>query len=138
MSNPLRKLSKRELEVVSQLIKGLPDKAIANILHIAVGTVKLHMKSIFKKLNVNNRVSAAVLSFNYLPNKDEVYLQKNKCDWPEYDNFEDLGDAVHKCNGCGRDFFGYRGRVDCYECAFIDCYAANKGRRIHLKSSQMG
>ena len=51
-------LSVRELEVLDCLAEGKRNKEIAAILYISVETVKSHVKNIFKKLKVKNRVQA--------------------------------------------------------------------------------
>jgi two-component system nitrate/nitrite response regulator NarL len=53
-------LSSRELEVVQRLAGGMPNKVIANELEISEATVKVHLKSILKKLQVTNRTQAAI------------------------------------------------------------------------------
>ena len=59
-------LSKREKEVACALVGGGSNKAIARDFGISDGTVKLHVKSILKKLNLNSRVEIAVMmSENY-------------------------------------------------------------------------
>ena len=55
-------LSKRELEVLEGLTKGKSNKELANDLHIMEPTVKLHLKSLFRKLEVGNRTQAALLA----------------------------------------------------------------------------
>lgn len=55
-------LSARELEILAQIKLGKTNKDIANSLNIAVGTVKLHVASIFRKLGVTNRVQAVCVS----------------------------------------------------------------------------
>jgi DNA-binding CsgD family transcriptional regulator len=50
------KLSKRELEIISELQKGKSNKQIATDLFIEEGTVKKHLKSIFRKTNVQSRL----------------------------------------------------------------------------------
>lgn len=52
------KLTARELEVLQQLAKGKLNKEIAQKLNINERTVKFHVSSIFKKLNVQNRTEA--------------------------------------------------------------------------------
>jgi LuxR family maltose regulon positive regulatory protein len=52
-------LSRRELEVLSLLGNRLRDKEIARELGIAPGTVKSHLKSLFRKLDVGDRLEAA-------------------------------------------------------------------------------
>lgn len=51
-------LSVREKEVLVCLAEGKGNKDIAKILHISIETVKSHVKNIFKKLKVKNRVEA--------------------------------------------------------------------------------
>jgi DNA-binding NarL/FixJ family response regulator len=51
-------LSMRELDVLDQLGKGHSDQEIADKLFISVNTVKKHLSSIYKKLNVSRRSMA--------------------------------------------------------------------------------
>lgn len=51
-------LTERELEVLSLLAKGLPNKQIAVTLGISEHTVKFHVSSIYSKLNATNRTEA--------------------------------------------------------------------------------
>ncbi len=51
-------LTPREAEVLSLVVDGFCNKAIARQLDIAVGTVKSHLKSIFEKLHVGSRTQA--------------------------------------------------------------------------------
>ena len=55
----LEPLSAREMEVLRLLATGLANKQIAQTLVIAVGTVRQHLKSIYGKLEVHNRMEAA-------------------------------------------------------------------------------
>ena len=59
---PFRSLTPRELEILGHLSKGQSNKAIAQRLQITDGTVKLHVKSILRKLGVRSRVEAAVMA----------------------------------------------------------------------------
>jgi len=54
-------LTMREVEVARYLTGGHAYKEIADVLGISVSTVKTHVKSIFSKLRVNNRVQASCL-----------------------------------------------------------------------------
>ena len=56
--NPLRHLTKRERDVLAELVHGLPNKSIAQNLDVQEVTVKLHLWHIYKKLGVENRVQA--------------------------------------------------------------------------------
>lgn len=51
-------LSDRELEVLREMIEGLKYQEIAEKLYISQNTVRFHVKSIYNKLNVNNRTQA--------------------------------------------------------------------------------
>ncbi len=53
-------LSKREVAIMSRLCDGLPNKTIATELGISEGTVKVHLRTIFRKTGVNNRTQAAL------------------------------------------------------------------------------
>lgn len=48
-------LSKREFEILTQIVEGLGNNEIARALCISENTVKYHLKSMFKKLGVCNR-----------------------------------------------------------------------------------
>jgi DNA-binding NarL/FixJ family response regulator len=53
--------TRRELDVVGQLREGKPNKLIARELSIGEGTVKLYLRQIMRKLQVNNRTQAALM-----------------------------------------------------------------------------
>lgn len=55
-------LSARELEVLRLVIKGQPNKLIADTLGITEMTVKNHLTHLFDKLDVNDRVSAIAIA----------------------------------------------------------------------------
>lgn len=52
-------LTSREKEVLEHLAKGSSNKEISNNLFVSVETVKSHIKNIYKKLEVKNRMEAA-------------------------------------------------------------------------------
>ncbi|HIM57984.1 MAG TPA: response regulator [Gammaproteobacteria bacterium] len=54
-------LTNREKEVACQVARGYSNKVIARELGISDGTVKLHVKSILKKLSLGSRVEVAVM-----------------------------------------------------------------------------
>ncbi len=56
----LGRLSPRELEVLTLLGHGLSNKDIAARLYLSVRTVEGHLLSLYRKLEVHNRVEAAV------------------------------------------------------------------------------
>lgn len=55
-------LTPREMEVLEGIADGKPNKQIARDLEIHEVTVKLHARSIFKKIGVQNRSQAAVVA----------------------------------------------------------------------------
>lgn len=55
-------LTKREQEVLKGLTEGKSNKAIARDLDLTEPTIKLHMKTLFRKLEVNNRTQAAIVA----------------------------------------------------------------------------
>jgi DNA-binding NarL/FixJ family response regulator len=55
-------LTRREREILRHLVKGLQNKEIAGQLDIESITVALHLRSIYKKLNVSNRTQAVRLA----------------------------------------------------------------------------
>ncbi|MBF0333875.1 MAG: response regulator transcription factor [Alphaproteobacteria bacterium] len=55
-----KSLTPRETQVLKLLTLGYSNKEIARSLGMLEGTVKVHVKSIMKKLGVNNRTQAAI------------------------------------------------------------------------------
>ena len=48
----------RQRDILILLVDGMTNKLIAEALGITVGTVKQHLKSLYKRLNVQNRTQA--------------------------------------------------------------------------------
>jgi two-component system nitrate/nitrite response regulator NarL len=63
--SPFAKLTPRENEILVLLAEGQSNKVIARNLGISDGTVKLHVKSILRKLGVHSRVEAAVIAVEH-------------------------------------------------------------------------
>ena len=57
-----RGLTDRERQILHLLAKGASNKLIAREIRISEGTVKVHLRSIFRKLNVRNRTQAALIA----------------------------------------------------------------------------
>lgn len=55
-------LTKRELEILTQIAGGMFNKEIAMNLNISERTVKNHISNIFKKIDVSDRTQAAVFA----------------------------------------------------------------------------
>ncbi|MBT3388927.1 MAG: response regulator transcription factor [Chloroflexi bacterium] len=75
-AEPLHPLSNREMEVLSYVTQGMSNKEIAMLLEISYQTVKNHVTSILRKLNVDDRTQAAVYALRrgwfrlYEPDED--------------------------------------------------------------------
>ena len=51
-------MSEREVQVLRLLSLGLSNPAVADQLYISLATVKTHIRHIFEKLGVENRIEA--------------------------------------------------------------------------------
>jgi len=62
-------LTHREKEILRSIIEGQSNKEISHTLYVSVETVKSHIKSIYHKLQVKNRVEAVTVAIkqNVLP-----------------------------------------------------------------------
>lgn len=56
------KLSRRELQVLEGLTQGKSNKEIARDLDVTEPTVKLHVKSLYRKIDAANRTQAALIA----------------------------------------------------------------------------
>lgn len=56
-------LTAREFEILDLVKKGALNKEIAVQLFISIETVKKHLKNIYSKLNVRNRIEATLIVF---------------------------------------------------------------------------
>jgi two-component system nitrate/nitrite response regulator NarP len=59
--NPLIGLTRRELEVLSDLAAGRTNKQIARDQGVSLNTIKFHVRNLFQKLGVNSRSQAISL-----------------------------------------------------------------------------
>jgi len=62
---PNRRLSNREAEILTCLRDGAPNKVIARKLNLSEATVKVHVKTILKKIGACNRTQAALWAARY-------------------------------------------------------------------------
>jgi DNA-binding NarL/FixJ family response regulator len=58
----LSELTEREMQILERVAAGDSNKEIGAALHITEKTVKHHMTNILQKLQVRNRVEAAILA----------------------------------------------------------------------------
>jgi two-component system, NarL family, nitrate/nitrite response regulator NarL len=58
----LRLLTQRETEVLKGVTRGLSNKEIARELNLAEVTIKLHLRSVFRKIGARSRADAAVMA----------------------------------------------------------------------------
>ena len=61
----LNKLTPRERDFLACIAKGQSNKQIARDLDVAESTVKIHVQSVLKKLQLNSRVQAAVFAVEH-------------------------------------------------------------------------
>jgi len=59
------KLTEREMQILRCLLSAYSNKHIARALNISEGTVKVHMKSLMKKISAGNRTQAALWARNH-------------------------------------------------------------------------
>ncbi len=69
-SDPLATLSAREREILSLVASGISNKQIAAQLTISSNTVKFHLRTIYSKLGVRNRVQATHTMGQQTPTPD--------------------------------------------------------------------
>lgn len=62
---PMRQLSARERLILGCIIEGCSNKAIARKIAISEATVKVHVKSILRKVRVHSRTQAAIWGMKY-------------------------------------------------------------------------
>jgi len=57
-AKPENIFSKTEIKIIRLLEKGLSNKSISKECNISENTVKFHLKNIYKKIGVHNRLQA--------------------------------------------------------------------------------
>jgi len=62
-------LSRREIEVVNQVVKGQTNKKCAHALFVTEKTIKFHLTNVFRKMGLKNR-QALILNIYKLQNPD--------------------------------------------------------------------
>lgn len=59
-----RGLSRREIEVVSEVVKGQTNQKCAQALFVTEKTIKFHLTNIFKKMELRNRQALILDVYN--------------------------------------------------------------------------
>ena len=59
----LSSLTERELEILTQLARGLSNAELGAALYLSEPTIKTHLSSIFRKLGVRDRVQAVIAAY---------------------------------------------------------------------------
>lgn len=69
---PAFELTRREIQLLTMLEAGLANKQMVDEANISLGTIKWHLKNLYKKLGVTNRTAALakVRSQNYISQSD--------------------------------------------------------------------
>lgn len=62
---PFSALTPREHEILLLLAEGQSNKVIARNLGLSEGTIKVYVKAMLRKLNLNYRIDAALMAANY-------------------------------------------------------------------------
>jgi DNA-binding NarL/FixJ family response regulator len=63
--DPTYDLTRRELDVLTQMVEGKTNPEIADILSVSRSTIKTHVSNILGKLNVTSRFEAVKLALKY-------------------------------------------------------------------------
>ncbi len=74
------RLTRRQREVLEQIALGLSNKEIARALGLLEGTVKVHVKTILRKLAASNRTHAALLAreMGFADRSQESYPERDR------------------------------------------------------------
>jgi RNA polymerase sigma factor (sigma-70 family) len=64
VANALAVLTDREREIMRLVSEGLSNKAVARLLNVSQGTIKVHLHHIYQKLEINNRTVLAALAIS--------------------------------------------------------------------------
>ena len=70
----VERLSGREKIILQQVMQGSSNKQIARELNIAEATVKVHIKSVLRKIRVSNRTQAAMWAIKNLSQITCAYM----------------------------------------------------------------
>ena len=86
-----RGLTPRELDTLKLIVQGMSNKEVAREMGIAGSTVKIYVRTLFEKLEVSNRIAAAVAYCSALgmgvveiPEPDEPFILLLRGDFSQH------------------------------------------------------
>ena len=68
-------VTQRQAAILNQVATGHSNKQIASVLELSEGTVRKHLENCFRRLGVNNRVSAIIESIALIANSSKITRQ---------------------------------------------------------------
>ena len=106
LSNDQANLTERERQILRCLLDGHSNKHIARVLDITEGTVKVHLKTLMKKISAVNRTQAALWARSQGIGEDPAPLTSPQASIlsdkpPHLSPPLGVGDHVHGKNGSG-------------------------------------
>jgi two-component system, NarL family, nitrate/nitrite response regulator NarL len=70
--DPISDLTSREKEILTHIVDGRSNREIGDELSLSEKTIKFYVTGILQKLKVRNRVEAAILAFNKIPQRNSL------------------------------------------------------------------
>ncbi len=68
----IKRISRREMEILSLISESMTNEEIAQKLFLSTKTVKTHIRNIFEKTDIRNRVEAALLYTRYQQESENI------------------------------------------------------------------
>jgi DNA-binding CsgD family transcriptional regulator len=69
-----RLLTRRQQDIWTRITAGMSNKEIARDLDLAVGTVKVHVAGLYRRLGVRNRAAAVASGMSLIPDQRTVFI----------------------------------------------------------------
>ena len=70
--DPFSGLNAREKEILTHIVEGRSNREIGGKLSLSEATIKYYVTGILQKLKVRNRVEAAILAFDKIPQRGTI------------------------------------------------------------------
>lgn len=71
-TSEMRRLTRRQRQIIGMIARGMPDKEIAATLGIARTTAEKHVSNVLSRLQVPNRAAAVFKAYVGEPDEDPV------------------------------------------------------------------